>query len=364
MGKFFIRFHFSISEVSKEISEIRKQNSNNKISSSYVVLDAWYQCFKKSSRQYIISLWCDDVCIGISPMLLDKKYGLNRIYSLYHGDSCFSLGTPLIMEGYEEAFYKNFFRLIFQSKVKWNVIKFSNIYNFEADHALLREIAAIERSVSLILSKPTYCVDMAGGLAAYHENYLSANSRKAYKRRLNKLKESAEYKFLCLRAHEALPFVESFLALENMGWKGKAGTSLLKSQDELIFFDCMVNELCKENKFMLFILQVDGVTVAGQCGFIEGDIFNMMKSAYDENFNHLSPSTLLFMNMLEFFYAEQRGVTKLHAYPISYGYKNNYMHGNDYCSTFIFFNKTLFSRGLFRLYKFKMRNSPELVKFA
>lgn len=83
--------------------------------------------------------------------------------------------------------------------------------------------------------------------------------------------------------------VEQFLALESNGWKGRRQTSLLSSPSLATFTRTMTRLLAYEGRCRIDSLELDGKPVAMGILLTAGKRAFFWKTAFDENFAHLSP---------------------------------------------------------------------------
>lgn len=79
-----------------------------------------------------------------------------------------------------------------------------------------------------------------------------------------------------------MPALEEFLALEQAGWKGRAGTALASHPDSLAFARGVVGLYGARGGIVIDRLSVDGRPVAMHIGLAGGGEASMWKIAYDE----------------------------------------------------------------------------------
>jgi CelD/BcsL family acetyltransferase involved in cellulose biosynthesis len=91
--------------------------------------------------------------------------------------------------------------------------------------------------------------------------------------------------------------VDSFLALEHMGWKGNGGSSLRSSPGREAFFREMVAGFAAERRVMFTELTLDGVPIAATCNFLSGRRGFAFKIGWNPELRAYSPGWL---NEIEF----------------------------------------------------------------
>lgn len=86
--------------------------------------------------------------------------------------------------------------------------------------------------------------------------------------------------------------LDDFLALEAVGWKGRAGTAALQNEDVRRFLQQAVMSLGSEGKVLIHRLMVDGKAIAATVALKSADAAWGWKVAYDEAYADYSPGVL------------------------------------------------------------------------
>lgn len=117
-------------------------------------------------------------------------------------------------------------------------------------------------------------------------------------RRWRRLQERGAVSWRCHR-EDGVPegVVDTFLALEHMGWKGRRGSSLRSSARHEAFFREMVAGFAAERRVMFTELTLDGEVIAAACNFISGRLGFAFKIGWNPELRAYSPGWL---NELEF----------------------------------------------------------------
>lgn len=87
--------------------------------------------------------------------------------------------------------------------------------------------------------------------------------------------------------------VETFLALEAEGWKGRKGTALKVSADSRRFFTEAVHGLAATGQARIDLLLLDGAAIAGGVVLSAGERAWYWKTAYAEAFARFSPGVMV-----------------------------------------------------------------------
>jgi len=351
MGSTRIEFHYSIPEVAGEWLKLEKACVNPSIQNNFLVLNAWYTCYLANRRPAFISLWDGDMCLGIYPFTLEKKYGANVYNTLYH--ESLSISKPIILDGHEEFFFTEFVRLLREQHGKWDVVKFSSIYCFDAEAAMLAAAFAENNLSVFTIHDSTFTVELEDSFAKYCDSYLSKSTRRNLER-LEKKIAKINSKFIYYTNFEALSHLKRFYEMENTGWKKDAGTALMNVNDNLVYSESLIYNCCLAGKFFMSIFEIDGREVAGQFGYIENGVYNGLRTAYDREYAAYSPSIILLSRTIQLLLNSFKNVNIFHFYPISYGYKQKYAHDVCECSTHVLFNDSLKGRFMSLAYRYKM----------
>jgi CelD/BcsL family acetyltransferase involved in cellulose biosynthesis len=96
------------------------------------------------------------------------------------------------------------------------------------------------------------------------------------------------------------------LALEDSGWKGRAGTSVLGTPEMLEFYLRQARQLAAWGHLHLALLGAGEREVAFEYGWIAKGVYHSYKIGYDEEFAACGPGQLLFQRLLASFAAARR----------------------------------------------------------
>jgi CelD/BcsL family acetyltransferase involved in cellulose biosynthesis len=134
------------------------------------------------------------------------------------------------------------------------------------------------------------------------EAYLKASLRPHHFREFRRLRRRLEE--LGAVTHEVArtpdevrPAMESFLALEAAGWKGRKGTAMTVDRYQAAFAREAVHRLSERDMCRIHSLRLDGRVVASLVVFVEQGVAYTWKTAYDENLAAFSPGTLLMLDV-------------------------------------------------------------------
>ena len=160
--------------------------------------------------------------------------------------------------------------------------------------------------------------------------------------------------------------IRDSLRIEDSGWKGKNGTSILKTTPEYRrYYDGLIRILSATRDLHLYFLELEQKYVAAAFSFTAGDIFQCAKIGYEEEYQALSPATMLLMHLMEDIQGNHGEIRRIHFFPYDdTGYKKRFANEDQQFSDIIVYNNTLRGQSLyvFEKLKEKIRQYPPLVK--
>lgn len=151
------------------------------------------------------------------------------------------------------------------------------------------------------------------------EAYITAALSHARRRKLAQLRRQLErhgtLSFTVLAPDaDAMPWIESFLALEAAGWKGQSGTALASTEAGRRFFTSLARTFHADGRLVMYRLDLDGAVIAQHCGLraaADRRALFAYKIAYDETFARQSPGLQLELEAMPWLHAPEAGVREV-----------------------------------------------------
>jgi len=144
-------------------------------------------------------------------------------------------------------------------------------------------------------------VEIAGGWDLYRKR-LPKNHRQGMSRAARRLECEGEVQFE-MHSRFVPSAVEPWLAeafeVEDLGWKGAGGTSVLRTPGMFPFFVRQAEQLARWGQLETAALRLDGRMLAFVYGFRAKGVYFAHKIGYDPRFAAFSPGQLLFHHLLE-----------------------------------------------------------------
>lgn len=133
---------------------------------------------------------------------------------------------------------------------------------------------------------------------AYLKETLSPHHAGEFRRQKRRLAEEGELVHHVARSPDEIrPAIETFLALEAAGWKGRKRTAMAADRYRAAFAREAVHGLAERDMCRIHSLTLDGKPIASLIVFIEAGVAYTWKTAYDERYAAFSPGVLLLIEV-------------------------------------------------------------------
>ncbi len=252
----------------------------------------------RSEKVLIVMVWSSDEksLVGVFP--LEEKHGYHHLpihyYSLWRHIHCF-LCTPLIRVGCEQECLSTFFAWLSQQSQGRFVFRFEHIASEGPFYVQLKRFAEennLEIEVLEQYERPV--LKSNGDGEGYLRRAISSKHLKDIKKKSAKLAMIGAVQYRKFTKSDGLSeWIDSFLKLEESGWKGVEGTAMAHRGNEKHFFQKITENAANAETLMLFMMTLDNKPIAMRCGFKSGDGVFSFKIAYDEAYAQYSPGVLL-----------------------------------------------------------------------
>jgi hypothetical protein len=107
--------------------------------------------------------------------------------------------------------------------------------------------------------------------------------------------------------------VREFGRLESQGWKGQEGTAIAENNSQGRFYTEILESLCSTGEGVIYQLLLDGKVVASDLCVARNGMLVVLKTAYDETVEKLSPALLMRQDILQTVF-EERSVQAVEFY--------------------------------------------------
>lgn len=250
----------------------------------------------------------DGLLIGL--IILQRDRGYARIPVSFWKNASHPeqyLGTPLVRAGFEDQFAVGLTSWLDQAPLGCGFVQLTQIASqgpialalFNHARALARDtIIANKYTRAAIIPRPQSAQPWDG--------HLNSSRRKALRRARRRLDAQGTVSIERLYEQDDLEaWTEHFLALEDTGWKGDAGSSILSCPHETILYRDMMRGLLVSNNLNLSRLCIDGEPIAYTLDVLAPPTGFCLKSAIHPDFRKFSPGVLMELETLKFYHARE-----------------------------------------------------------
>ncbi|WP_447726780.1 GNAT family N-acetyltransferase [Sphingomonas koreensis] len=241
----------------------------------------------------LLAIHAGDQLIGLLPLATEPRYGRLPIAHVenwlhYH---CF-LGGPLLRRGHEQAAWTAILAALDADPQSRGLLHLTGLVeNGPVHHALL---TAANRPCDTVHRIERALLESDLSPAAYYEATVRKKKRKEIKRLQSRLAELGNVTTTRLTSRDDLPeWIDTYLALEKSGWKGRAGSALACQPETAGFFREALTGAFDAGKLELLRLDLDGKPLAMLVNFLTAPGSFSFKTAFDEDHARYSPGVLI-----------------------------------------------------------------------
>ncbi len=113
-------------------------------------------------------------------------------------------------------------------------------------------------------------------------------------RKIKLLEQLGKLEFLVAKNLEELKInYKEFLDVEASGWKGRSETAIKHNPEAGVYFSQLLDHFSSLNSCRIYVLKLDGQTIAAQFCLIVNKTCYYMKIGYDERYSRMSPGIIL-----------------------------------------------------------------------
>ncbi len=244
------------------------------------------------------AVWADENLVGLFPLrnVFGTAHGAQNIYQFN--------GAPLVHRDYANEVVLAWLVAIRDGRLPgcWQIPDLQ--LNTSLHHLICQ--TALRCGLSLAVTN-TYCrpqlIRLDGGFEAHLAQIFSKSRRKEIDRCLRRLREKGTLRFERAATPETVrSALEDFLALENAGWKGRAGTAFLAHGDHASFARAAFTSDATGRGTMIDTLLLDDRPIAMSVNISSGSILFTPKCTYCESLRNFAPGLVLEYLVIENFY--------------------------------------------------------------
>ena len=244
----------------------------------------------------LLTVWRDGLLVGVMPIETRSKLGrlpLRTVGDWAHANMF--LSGIAIRAGYEGKFWAHALRHLATRAQHPRMLSLSAIVEGSAVHHGLCA-AAQAHYLPIAHERETtraFCANPAGA-EAYWDATVRAKKRKELRRQWNRLGEEGTLGVTRLPDDaDVEPWITAFLALEQSGWKGRAGSALASAADTQGFFRAALTAAHQRGQACLTAITLNERPIAMLATLTAHQGGFAFKTAFDEAYGRFSPGVLL-----------------------------------------------------------------------
>jgi CelD/BcsL family acetyltransferase involved in cellulose biosynthesis len=266
-------------------------------------MEASLQHIAKPDSLRIAFVWNDEgVLIGVTSFFLARRYGrmvLSHVQTWSHYNSF--LGAPLIHKDHIETFWATLLTDLDETDWADGLIHLTGLVEGDRVHqGLIAATQRLGRACDTVLRSERAMLRSPLTANAYYETHTRKKKRKEMGRLRSRLDELGQIS--CTRADTDAAVaagITDFLALEEAGWKGKAGSAMACTPETDAFMRQIMTGAWKAGKLDLLSLNLNGKPIAMLVNFTALPGTFSYKIAFDESYARFSPGVLLQLENLK-----------------------------------------------------------------
>ncbi|MEX0954361.1 MAG: GNAT family N-acetyltransferase [Rhizobiaceae bacterium] len=210
------------------------------------------------------------------------------------------LGTPLVDSDDPVGVIEDFFTLLGRKHLQLPRVLVMPETRLDGPFASILRSFASSRELSLVTTEEVERPFLESTLDAdeYLRQAVRSHHLREYRRLRRRLSGLGELEYNVARTADEIRLgVETFLALEARGWKGRERTAMAIDRFRAAFAREAVHRLAERDLCRIHSLTLDGQVIACLIVFIENGVAYTWKTAYDEAYSAYSPGVLLMLDV-------------------------------------------------------------------
>lgn len=234
--------------------------------------------------------------VGLIPLMLSRRYGrlpVQHVANWRHHNGF--LGTPLVAAGHEREVATALLDALGALGWARAFLHLEGLVEHGPVHrGLMEAAAAAGRRCDTVHRTERALLESRLSPSEYFVQTVRKKKRKELKRQSNRLNDLGLLVTRRLEtAAELGPWCDTFLALEQSGWKGTAGSALGSATETAGFFRDAMRGAHAAGRLEMLRLDLDGRPIAMLINFLAPPGAFSFKIAFDEAFARFSPGVLL-----------------------------------------------------------------------
>ncbi|MEO8296916.1 MAG: GNAT family N-acetyltransferase [Burkholderiales bacterium] len=129
---------------------------------------------------------------------------------------------------------------------------------------------------------------------------VTRSHRQNVRRLMRRAEQSGELRYDIITTPEALPAaLQQFLEVESSGWKGDAGSAILRDPQLVAFYRELIDRFGPLGQCRINLLKLGDETIAAQFGLVTARQLNLLKIGYRPEHSQVAPGNLIMHKTIE-----------------------------------------------------------------
>lgn len=338
-------------------------------SMSFEWMQAWVAVHRHEIKRFYIIEFRDesDLIVGIIPFYVTchSKFGIKLAVLEVLGGRDRYLMDFVVNNNRLPAVLEATIKIIKKNLSAWDVVMFPRLNNRRASALHLeREL----RKNKLRFNTESYYrvpeIALNGDFESYYNN-LKKHFRKEMRRKNRKLEKLGSVKFSVHNVRDDQQPLEVFLHLEDSGWKGKNGSSLIRRKHLLNLYESLIAQDPGSVEVLVFHMWLDNEVIASSICLKTCHAIFVTKITYHEDYGETSPG--LHLRLYEIEYAMKSGLRIYSFSGVEKHWMSFFTRSGHYSMDFIVYSNHLIAVIRYLTYtKLKpvLKNYPDFMSFV
>jgi len=260
----------------------------------------WWECFGAGAALHIVLWEANNRLLGGAPLMQTRRkiFGIPvRTFEFLANGHSYRSGIVVESKRRSQFLY-HLYRYFQEWRRKWSLLWLRDIPEGAGIIEFFSQPPGDSHiSLECPMASPYVCLE-----GTWKEYWLgrSAHFRANLRRREKNLSQFGKITF---KAYDGCEHVARMLPvgleLEASGWKGRAGSAILKSSETISFYSRIANWAAENGWLRLYFLFLEDKAIAFDLALDYAGRIYLLKIGHDENHSRFSPGQLLRMRTLE-----------------------------------------------------------------
>jgi CelD/BcsL family acetyltransferase involved in cellulose biosynthesis len=280
--------------------ELVLRSPGGEVFSTHAWLDAWWRAFAEPDGRLAIACVRDgERFVAALPMRATGPRRWTALFNHYSGR------TSVLHDPAEPRALTRLFGGLARLRAQWDVIELPWVPEDADALQWLRELAPRGLHVHAVRTSESPFLPIEGGtFEAYYARRFSAKTRSRDRQSLRQAAERPGFALDVVRAEALRPaelaeLLDRMMAVEALGWKGEANSSMGQDPATCRFVHDVTARLASRGEVSIVTLRLEGRLAAFVLGFVFGGVYAYYKTSFDPALEALRPGRIVTTRAIE-----------------------------------------------------------------